>query len=150
MSPLLLLAHLCGVAIWVGGMFFAYLCLAPSVGVLEAPQRLTLLRGVFARFFRWVWVAIALIFASGIATFGAAGPAAMRPSWLVMMVIGIAMVVVFLVVQRAVYPAMCSAIDAADWKAAGAAAGKIRRLVGVNLTLGVLTMADATLGRWAS
>jgi uncharacterized membrane protein len=50
-NPLLFL-HLISVAIWVGGMFFAYFCLRPAaVEILEPPQRLPLWLATFKRFF---------------------------------------------------------------------------------------------------
>ncbi|MGN5479437.1 hypothetical protein ACTMU2_28655 [Cupriavidus basilensis] len=54
--PILLFLHVTAAVVWVGGMFFAYLCLRPVAGqVLDPPSRLQLWRGVFDRFFRWVW-----------------------------------------------------------------------------------------------
>ena len=39
----LLMAHILGVTVWVGGMFFAYMALRPaSVELLETPERLIL------------------------------------------------------------------------------------------------------------
>ena len=56
--PLLLFLHLVAVAVWVGGMFFAYVCLRPvAAAQLDPPLRLALWVGVFSRFFPWVWLA---------------------------------------------------------------------------------------------
>ena len=56
MHPILLFLHLTGVAVWVGGMFFAWVCLRPVAAVqLQPPARLSLWLAVFARFFPWVW-----------------------------------------------------------------------------------------------
>ncbi|HEY6898714.1 MAG TPA: hypothetical protein VI279_15765, partial [Rhodocyclaceae bacterium] len=64
LHPLFLFLHVASVVVWVGGMFFAYMCLRPAaVELLEPPQRLRLWLGVFDRFFRWVWLAVALILA---------------------------------------------------------------------------------------
>ena len=46
------------------------------------------------------------------------------------------------------YAALTRAVVAEDWKAGGAALGRIRQLVGTNLTLGFLTIAMGTIGRW--
>ena len=60
------LFHLLAVVVWVGGMFFAYMILRPSAAeVLQPPERLQLWNKVFSVFFKWVWVAILLILASG-------------------------------------------------------------------------------------
>ena len=55
-TTLALTFHILGAVVWVGGMFAAYVCLRPAAGALEAPQRLKLWRGFFAKFFPWVWV----------------------------------------------------------------------------------------------
>ena len=68
LHPLLLFLHVAGVVVWVGGMFFAYVCLRPeAASQLEPPPRLRLWRGVLARFFTWVWVAVAAVLVSGLA-----------------------------------------------------------------------------------
>jgi uncharacterized membrane protein len=38
-------------------------------------------------------------------------------------------------------------VEQKDWKAAGAALGQIRKLVGINLTIGLVTLAVGTAGR---
>ena len=59
-QPLWLFLHLAGVVVWVGGMFFAYVCLRPvAAETLDPPLRLTLWVKVFERFFRFVWAAVA-------------------------------------------------------------------------------------------
>ena len=59
--------HILGFTVWVGGMFFAYMALRPVAALqLEPAQRLPLWAGVFARFFPWVWLTVALILASGL------------------------------------------------------------------------------------
>ncbi len=45
--------HALAAAIWVGGMFFAYMVVRPSAGPIEAPARLQLWERVFSRFFPW-------------------------------------------------------------------------------------------------
>ena len=52
MISLYILLHVVSAVLWVGGMFFAHVCLRPIVvGQLEPPQRLKLWVGVFGRFF---------------------------------------------------------------------------------------------------
>ena len=48
-------------------MFFAYMVLRPSLGILEPPQRPALWNTVFPRFFAWVWVAVIVLPATGYA-----------------------------------------------------------------------------------
>ena len=59
--------HIVAAVIWVGGMFFALVVLRPSTGPLDPPTRLALWQRVFARFFPWVWGAVAVLLISGFA-----------------------------------------------------------------------------------
>ena len=111
-------------------------------------MRLRLWRGVFGRFFTWVWLAVTLIPATGLVMIGRVGFAAAPPSWHLMMAVGLTMVGIYVYVVAGPYGALRRAVDAGDWPAGGAALGRIRQLVGVNLSLGLLTIAIAILGRW--
>lgn len=147
MTGVLLMLHVLGVVVWVGGMFFAYVCLRPAlVELLAPPERLRLWRSVLARFFVWVWWAIALIVASGLVIFVRHGFAAAPLNWHLMMASGLVMIVIFAFVARILYPALSRAVDAEDWKAGSLALTRIRQMVGTNLILGLLTVAVATLG----
>ena len=42
--------HVLAAIVWVGGMFFAYMVLRPSLGILEPPQRPRLWNTVFPAF----------------------------------------------------------------------------------------------------
>ena len=57
--------HILGAVLWVGGMFFAYLVLRPSLRVLEPPQRMLLHAQVFRRFFLVVWHAMPIMLITG-------------------------------------------------------------------------------------
>lgn len=147
-KPVLLFLHVAGVAAWVGGMFFAYLCLRPvAAQQLEPPQRLPLWAGVFDRFFPWVWLAVALILFSGFAMVLQVGFRLAPPHWHLMMASGIAMMLIFAHVFLAPYRRLKRGVADKAWKEAGAALNQIRRLVGTNLILGYVTIAIATLGR---
>jgi len=146
--PLLLLLHLASVTVWVGGMFFAYLCLRPvAAEQLAPPERLRLWCAVLARFFTWVWLAVCLIPASGLATFALIGFANAPMHWHLMLLVGCVMIAIFVAVYFLPYAQLREAVRVEDWKGGGAALGKIRRLVGVNLVLGLLTIGLATAGR---
>lgn len=148
-KPIWLLLHIASVAVWVGGMHFAHQCLRPvAVQQLDPPQRLTLWTGVFARFFPWVWIAVALIFLSGFAMILQAGFRLAPLFWHLMMTGGIAMMFVFAHVFFVPYRLLKQGVADMAWKEAGAALNQIRRLVGVNLILGYVTISIATLGRY--
>jgi uncharacterized membrane protein len=143
-----LFLHVLSVVVWVGGMFFAYMALRPvAASVLEPPQRLALWAGVFGRFFPWVWASVVLILASGLhmlMAFG--GTSAPHYAW-TMLVLGVVMMAIFAHVFFAPYGRLKRAVGAQDWKVGGAALGQIRQLIGINLSLGLLTIAVVFLGR---
>lgn len=144
-----LFLHVSGVVVWVGGMFFAYVCLRPAaVEVLEPPLRLTLWQRVFKRFFPMVWLAVGMILASGFTMIINLGFAAAPLHVHLMFASGLVMVGVFVGVVTLPFRALSDAVAASDWPAGGAALGRIRQLVGFNLGLGFVTIALATLGRW--
>jgi uncharacterized membrane protein len=146
--PLLLFLHVSSAAVWLGGMFFAYQCLRPvAAQQLAPPERLRLWQAVLARFFAWVWVAVLLIAASGLATLLSFGMRNAPLHWHLMLMTGTLMIAIFLAVFFLPYRALVRAVDRQDWPAGAAALAWIRRLVGVNLLLGLATVAIATAGR---
>ena len=148
-NALIYALHTLAALIWVGGMFFAYVCLRPeAASQLEPPPRLRLWRGVLARFFTWVWVAVAVVLASGLGLLLHIGFAAAPLYQHIMFLMGLVMIAIYAYVFFAPYAGLSKAVAAEDWKAGGAALGRIRQLVGTNLTLGFLTIAMGTLGRW--
>ena len=85
MTRWLLLAHLCGAIVWLGGMRVMLAAVRPAAfAELEPPLRPRLVLAVLARFFPLVWLSIALLLGSGAAAFGAAGAAAELVAMLVM------------------------------------------------------------------
>jgi uncharacterized membrane protein len=138
--------HILGFTVWIGGMFFAYMVLRPVAAVrLEPAQRLPLWEGVFGKFFPWVWGAVALILVSGLYMMAQIG----KPPFyiLAMFVLGIVMMLIFTHVFFAPYRRLKRAVGVQDWKAGGAALVQIRMLVGINLSIGLATIAIGALGR---
>ena len=145
---LFLLLHVLSVVVWVGGMFFAYMALRPvAASVLEPPQRLTLWSGVFGKFFPWVWVSIVLILATGLHMMVKLGGAAAPHYILTMLVLGVVMMLIYGHVFFAGYKKLKRAVGQQDWKAGGAVLAQIRRLIGINLSLGLLTIVVVFVGR---
>ena len=143
---LFLLLHVLSVVTWVGGMFFAYMALRPvAASVLEPPQRLTLWAGVFGKFFPWVWASVATILLTGLALLMVMGR--MPHYALAMLVLGVAMMLIFAHVFFSPYKKLKRAVGEKDWQNAAAALAKIRKLIGINLSLGLLTIAVVFIGR---
>ena len=145
----LLFVHLLGVVVWVGGMFVLHFAVRPAaVGQLPPPQRLPLLALVLRRFFFWVSIAIVVILASGIGqVLGAGGFANAHVSVHLMFAIGLVMMLIFVAIRFAPYPQLQRAVGDGDWPAAARSLDLIRKLVVLNLVLGIVTIAVATIGR---
>lgn len=142
--------HILSAIIWVGGMFFAYVVLRPSLGFLEPPERLILWNKVFPRFFFWVWIAVIALPVSGYIQvfigFGDITAAGMAVQ--IMQGIGLLMIAIYIFLYFATFAEFKSAVEAEDWPRAGGALAKIRRLVGINLALGLLTSIIGATGRF--
>ncbi|MEA1889024.1 MAG: CopD family protein [Pseudomonadota bacterium] len=139
----LVMLHVLAVVIWVGGMLFAHMQLRPiAASQLEPPVRLKLWVGVFGRFFPWVWGSIITVLVTGfwiIHIYGGFKGLGMHIN--VMMTTGIIMMLIFFHVFFAPYKRLKLAVAAEDWPAAGAKLAQIRTLVGINMMIGVLTIA---------
>ncbi|MDM8349252.1 CopD family protein [Pseudomonas sp. sp1636] len=138
--------HLLAALVWVGGMFFAWMILRPAaVSALEAPARLKLWLEVFQRFFYWVWAAVIVLPITGVGMLNLRFSGFETAPRYVHIMIGlyIAMLALFLRVQALQLPELRRAVAAADWPNGGAVLGRIRRLVGINLILGLLLISIA-------
>ena len=149
-ASIALILHILSAVVWVGGMFFALIVLRPASGALEPAARLALWRGVFERFFPWVFAAIALLLLSGFAmifwVFG--GFAGIGLHINLMMLIGIIMILIFLHLYFAPWKRFRVALAAGDNPAAAVQLNQIRILVTVNLILGLITAAIGSSGRY--
>ena len=144
-APLL---HVLSVVVWVGGMFFAYMALRPvAASVLEPPLRLRLWAGVFGKFFPWVWASVALILLTGLYMLMKMGGASAPHYAMSMLVLGVVMMLIFAHVFFAPYKKLKRAVSEQNWKAGGAALAQIRMLIGINLSIGLLTIAVVFVGR---
>jgi uncharacterized membrane protein len=149
MVPLLAL-HVLAAVVWVGGMFFAYMVLRRAAGPLEAALRLPLWRRVFERFFLWVWGAVATLLLSGYAMvfvgFGGFGGVGIHVH--VMQATGILMMLLYFHLYFAPWRRFRAAVDGGAWPEAGRQLDRIRRLVAINLALGLLTVLVGATGRY--
>ena len=140
MHKIALVAHLLGVIVWVGGMFFAHMALRPAAQqMLEPPQRLPLIKATLDHFFRWVWLAIGLILVSGYWIFIGEFSGKMMGYVHTMQAIGLIMMGLFGHIWFSPYRKMGAALGQQDFPEAGKQMAKIRMFIGINLILGLIT-----------
>ncbi len=141
--------HLLSAVIWVGGMFFAYVCLRPvAASQLEPPMRLPLWHQVFVRFFRWVWGAVLALLVTGHAMIGwYGGFGAVGKHVHVMLLLGYVMFALYAFLYFMPFQRMSRAVGAQDWPAAGAELNRIRQIVATNLVLGLVVVVIASGGK---
>jgi uncharacterized membrane protein len=138
--------HLLAALIWVGGMFFAWMILRPAaVSTLEAPARLKLWLEVFQRFFYWVWAAVIVLPITGVGMLHLRFSGFETAPRYVHIMIGLylVMLALFIRVQALQLPELRRAVAGEDWPNGGAVLGRIRRLVGLNLILGLVVTSIA-------
>jgi uncharacterized membrane protein len=147
---MLVAVHALAAVAWVGGMFFAYVCLRPAAGPLEPRLRLALWQRVFSRFFPWVWASIAVLLASGYAMlflyFGGFKGAGAHIH--VMQATGILMMLLFLHLFFAPWRRFSRALEAGQFDSAAQSLNQMRRIVAINLVLGLITIAAGASGRF--
>jgi uncharacterized membrane protein len=147
---LLIALHVLAVVVWVGGMAFAYVVLRPSAGALESETRLQLWHGVFRRFFPWVWTSIIVLLASGYGMifvyFGGFAGAGLYIQ--VMQGIGIVMMLLFLHLFFVPWRRFTHAVTGKHFAEAAKNLEQIRRIVAVNLVLGLITIVVGASGRF--
>jgi len=147
---ILLALHLLSTIFWVGGMAFAYIVLRPAAGALPPPERLSLWRHVFARFFSLVWGAVLLLILSGYGMiFGPMGGfAGVGTHVHLMMVLGWIMFALFGHLYFAPWRRFRIAVDKGDFDSAAGRLNAIRLIVAINLTLGVAVAVIGSTGRY--
>jgi uncharacterized membrane protein len=145
-----LIVHTMAAVVWVGGMFFAHQVLRPAALLLDPGPRLILWERTLGRFFAWVFTAIVLLLLSGYAmVFGVFGGfAGIGLPVQLMQGLGIVMMLLFLHLYFAPWRRLRAAVARQDWAEGGRQLAQIRRIVGINLVLGLLTVAIGSSGRY--
>ncbi|MDH5747890.1 MAG: CopD family protein [Rhodospirillales bacterium] len=151
-SSVAIAVHALSAIIWIGGMFFAYLILGPSLSMLSPPDKIHAWSEIFPRFFQWVWMAVIALPATGYAMvfidFGNFASAGIHIH--IMQALGLIMIALFIFLYFIPYKAFLRAVGAQEWALAAKNLGTMRRIVGTNLILGLITSAIAETGRiWA-
>lgn len=140
--------HLAAGIVWLGGMTLLLWAVRPAAIALLAPeQRLPLLERVLARFFVAVWVAIAILLASGFWMFGSADMKLAPRGWHAMAGLGVLMCLIFAHLYFAPFRRLQRAVHAQDWPLAGRALAQIHLFVRINFTLGWLAVLAVQVWR---
>jgi len=144
------LFHAVFAVIWVGGMVFAYMVLRPAVDLFDPTVKLPLLAGVFRRFFIWVWHAVVLLPLSGYGMlfwfYGGFAGSGMHIH--LMQLTGWIMIGLYLYLFFGPYKRFKAAVAIEDWTGAAVALPTVRRLIAINMVLGLVTVAIGATGRF--
>lgn len=139
--------HLLGTVVWIGGMFFAHVALRPALAVLSPQQRVSLMAATLWTFLRWVAAAVVLILVSGFAMVFAKGGFAVSGLHVhAMTALGLVMTAIYGFIVAVPFARVRAAAAAGAWDTGLAALAQVRRLVGINLILGLVTITIAVLG----
>lgn len=137
--------HVLSAIVWIGGMFFAYLCLRPVLGEREPAERLQIWVAVFKRFFPWVTVAIGLLFVTGFYLIhGHGGFSGIGNYVWAMLALAVIMTGIYKFLLLAPFRHLCRGVEEGNLKVAAYALGTIRKLVATNLVLGIVVVCLAT------
>ena len=137
--------HLLSAIVWIGGMFFAYMALRPAAVVtLAPPQRLQLWARTLAGFFPWVFIAIILLLSTGLWMLHSQ-KLALTAYLHTMIGLGVVMMLIFGHVYFAAFKRLRQAVAIEDWESAAARLAQIRKLVAVNLSIGILLVLAVSL-----
>ncbi len=147
---LAVLLHVLSVVVWVGGMFFAYMILRPvAATTMEPPQRLTLWVNIFKRFFPFVWAAVITLPITGVWLISAIWHGAPMPIYVhIMTSLAVVMILIYMHVYFAPYRRLKNAVAIQDWQEGGKRLGQMRKLIGLNLTIGLINVIVASGGRF--
>ncbi len=147
----LLCLHLLAATFWVGGMAAMHFAVRPAAQqTLESPPlRLRFMAAALERFLHGVGAAIGLLWLSGAALLVGYGGGHPHWSTLAMLGAGAFMTVIYLQIRLRSFRRLRSAVGLGQWPTAADALGSIRRLVALNLVLGVLVFPVTLIGRLA-
>ena len=135
--------HLLCAVLWVGGMFFAFVVVRPSLAVIEAPQRMLLQTQVLKKSFLIVWHVMPIIILTGFAMLPYVGGMPNAP-WQVyaMLALGLLMAAVFLATYLGPYRKFRRTTDRTRM---ASSVRRIRMLIDINLALGLIAVIVAGL-----
>ncbi len=141
MYTLAIFLHLAASIVWMGGMFFLLWSLRPVALELPPPVRVPLMAATLGRFFGAVWLAIAVLLASGVFMLASRGMKAAPPGQHLMLGIGLVMFALFGHIFFGPFRKLRAAAAAQDWPAAAVQMGKMHPFVIANFALGWIAIA---------
>ncbi|MCA9002446.1 MAG: CopD family protein, partial [Planctomycetes bacterium] len=137
----------------VGGMLFVHLALRPAlVETVEPPLRLFVWRGVLKRFLSWVWLSLVVLHATGYWMLFQfmGGMAGARIHVHVMLGIAWLMTLLFAHLYFVPFARFKRALDGGQPPLAAQQMPAIRRVVTINLVLGLIVVVVGAAGRYWS
>lgn len=143
--------HLLASTLWIGGMLVMLLAVRPAaVQLLEPPLRLPLLTQSLGRFFNWVWLSLALLPATGLWMLFSVFGGFAHAGWHIhaMLLLFLVMALIFLFLFFGPYRRLKLALSEQQLAEAGRLMGRIRQIVMINATLGVVTLVVGGGGRY--
>lgn len=143
--------HLLASTLWVGGMWLMLMAVRPAaVQLLDPPLRLPLLNEALRRFFRWVWLVLLLLPATGLWMLFSVFGGFAHSGWHIhaMLALFLVMAAIFVYLYFAPYAKLQQLLAEQQWPQAGQQMGRIRRIVMINAVLGALTLVVASGGRY--
>lgn len=142
MPALMKFLHIATAIVWLGGITFMLFALRPAASTqLAPPQRLPLLKQVLEKFFKLVWLSIALLLLTGLVMLLRVGMKNAPMGWHLMFGIGLLMFALFGHLYFGPFRRLKLAVTAADWPEGGRRVGQIASLAMLNLVLGALAIA---------
>jgi len=140
--------HLLASTVWVGGMFFSLMVLRPCCLELDPPLRVQVMSGAVRRFFKWVWVVVAVLLATGYWMVATAFSGGIGWHVSAMLALGNLMAVLFLYAYLGPFRRLQKALASGSIAEAGQRLNSIRQLIQTNLALGIVLVLSGSLGRY--
>ncbi len=143
------LIHLLSALVWIGGMFFAYVILRPAIiETLDPGLRLMLWQAAFSRFFPWVWGSIIALLVTGLWMSSQLASSFEHINFPIkaMLIIGLVMIALFVYLYFKPFRHLKDDLAQNKAQAAAKQLAIIRKVVALNLTLGLVIIAIIKLG----
>lgn len=152
MAVVAITLHVLAVIVWVGGMFFGFAALRPTLNSLDTLAAARIWAGVLGRFLPWVWGAIAVILASGVYMVFNSYDGFAHVPWFVQFMMGVGLIMMAAMghVTFAPFKRLRRAVAGNDAVAATKAMRQIRIIMGVALALGIAVVIVIMSGAYFS